>query len=166
LDAAAGPSAGTIAATVVFWVIAIVLGFLTSPTSDQPTSVWVIRVVTIVVGIGYVVWLILRERAQNRRGTPVERDHSAVDLWTIAHTMAGVVMGAWALPFPLVIIYTVAWEFFEKYTRGIGDEERLDNRIVDVVVAVMGWIAFAGITTAGTTTDIPWLLPAVQSIIR
>lgn len=161
--AANGPSAGTIALTVLFWVVAIVIGFLTAPTSDQPTSVWVIRVVTIVVGIGYVVWLILRERS---RPADPNRDTRAVDLWTIAHTMAGVVMGAWALPFSLVLIYTVAWEFFEKYTRGIGDEERLDNRIVDVVVALMGWITFAGITTAGTTTDIPWLLPAVQSIIR
>jgi hypothetical protein len=75
-------------------------------------------------------------------------------------------MGAWALPLPLVLILTIVWEFFEGYGGGIGKDESLDNRIVDVVVAVMGWIVLAGITTAGTGTEMPWLLPAVQSLVR
>lgn len=78
--------------------------------------------------------------------------------------MAGVVMGAWGIPLPLVVIFTIGWEFFEKYGGGIGSNESLDNRIVDVVVALIGWIVFAGITTQ--SIGIPWLLPAVQSLVR
>lgn len=150
----------------VFWLVAITLSALTSPTDAQPTWVWIVRFVTPALGIGWLVWLILHERSLKNRGLPVNNDTVAVDLWTVAHTMAGVVMGAWAIPLPLVVVFTVVWEFFENYGHGIGNDESLDNRIVDVVVALMGWIVFAGITTAGTGTEMPWLLPAVQSIIR
>jgi hypothetical protein len=166
MNAASSPRTRNIIGAGVFWAVAIALSFITSPTSDQPTWVWVVRIVTIILGLGWLVWLSRHEKSLKDRGTPVKNDTIAVDLWTVAHTMAGVVMGAWALPLPLVLILTIVWEFFEGYGGGIGKDESLDNRIVDVVVAVMGWIVLAGITTAGTGTEMPWLLPAVQSLVR
>jgi len=160
------PTTRNIVGAITFWAVAITLSFLTSPTSDQPGWVWAVRVGVIVLGVAWVVWLILHERSLTRQGLPLNNDTIAVDLWTIAHTMAGVVLGAWGIPLPLVVIFTIGWEFFERYGHGIGNDESLDNRLVDVAVAWIGWIVFVGITTAGTGTEIPWLLPAVQSIIR
>ena len=163
--AAAGPSTGGIIGAIAFWVVAIVLSFITAATENQPSGVWALRVVLMVAGVGYVIFLIIREAAQRRAGNS-DSDNSPFDLWTIAHTTAGLVMGAWGVPFPLVVVFTIAWEFFEKYVPGFGDGEIFSNRIVDIAVAWVGWIVVAGIVALSTQTDMPWLLPLTTSIIR
>lgn len=159
------PTRSNILIAVGFWVVAITLSVLTSPVKDQSGWVWILRFVVIALGVGWVVWLIRHEHSLTERGLPLNNDTVAVDLWTIAHTMAGVVLGAWGIPFVLVFIFTIGWEFFERFGGGIGSDESLDNRIVDVVAAWMGWITFAGITTAGTGEGLPWL-PVIHSLLR
>jgi hypothetical protein len=70
--------------------------------------------------------------------------------------MAGVVMGAWTVPAPFVVIFTIAWEFFEYFVPGFGDQEIFANRVVDVLVAWAGWFVVAGIIAAATQTPMPW----------
>src|SRR2546423_13652837 len=94
-DIPAGPTKGGIIGAIVFWVVAILLVLLTTVYSNLPAWVWVVRVLAILVGVGVAVGLILREKYRRGQGLPPDTDRSAFDLWTIAHTMAGVVMGAW-----------------------------------------------------------------------
>src|SRR5690349_1088975 len=98
------PTRGNILFAVGFWVVAITLSVLTSPVKEQSSWVWVLRFVVIALGVGWVVWLIYHERSLTERGLPLNNDTVAVDLWTIAHTMAGIVLGAWGIPFVLVFI--------------------------------------------------------------
>ena len=163
--AADGPSSSGIIGAIVFWVVAIILSFFTAATQDQPGWVWALRIILMVGGVGFAIFLIFRERTQRRAGNS-DSDNSPFDLWTIAHTTAGLVMGAWGVPFPLVVVFTIAWEFFEKYVPGFGDGEIFSNRIVDIAVAWVGWIIVAGIVAGSTQTDMPWLLPLVTSLIR
>jgi hypothetical protein len=151
----AGPSTGAIIAAAVFWVVAIAL-VLATTVFDVPGWVWALRIITVLIGIGIAVGLILREKYLRDHGLPLDSDKTAFDLWTIAHTWAGVVMGTWAVPAILVVIFTIAWEFFEKYVPGFGDGEIFSNRVVDVLVAWVGWIALAAIIAAATQTSIPW----------
>ncbi len=163
--AAASPSTGGVVGAVIFWVVAIALSFFTAAVQDQPGWVWALRVLVMLAGVGYTIFLIVREARQRREGNS-DSDNSAFDLWTIAHTTAGVVMGLWGVPFPLVVVFTIAWEFFEKYVPGFGDGEIFSNRVVDIAVAWVGWIVFAGLIALISHTDMPWLLPLTTSLIR
>jgi len=52
---------------------------------------------------------------------------------------------------------------------GFGDKEVFSNRVVDILVAIVGWLVVAGIVSLGTSDPniaIPWLAPADQSLIR
>ena len=157
-DYAEGPTTGGIIGAIIFWVVAIVLVLITSVLSDLPAWVWAVRIITVLAGVGLVVGLILREKYRRSRGLPMDTDKTAVDLWTIAHTMAGVVMGAWAVLAPLVVIFTIAWEIFEKLVPGFGDQEILANRVVDVLGAWAGWFVVAAIIAAATQTPLPWTI--------
>jgi hypothetical protein len=163
--AAAGPSTNGIIGAIAFWVVAIILSFITAEVEDQPSGVWVLRVALMLFGVIYTIFLIFRERAQRRAGNS-DSDSSDFDLWTIAHTTAGLVLGAWGVPFPLVVVFTIAWEFFEKYVPGFGDGEVFSNRVVDIAVAWVGWILVAGVVALSTSTDMPWLLPLTTSLVR
>lgn len=167
--AAGGPTTSGIVGAVVFWVIAILLSFMTAPVQDVPGWVWALRVILVIAGVGYVIGLIMREISRRNSGAGASRDDTAFDLWTIAHTTAGLVMGAWGVPFILVVIFTIAWEFFEKYVPGFGDKEVFSNRIVDIAVAWVGWIIVAGIvalaTNGSTNIAMPWIAPAAQSLV-
>lgn len=165
-SAASGPSTGGIIGAIAFWVVAILLSLVTTPVQDVEGWVWALRIILIVLGVGLAVGLILRERSREKRGLPMDRDSSAFDLWTIAHTMAGLVMGAWSIPFPLVVVFTIAWEIFEWQVPGFGETEITSNRIVDIAVAWVGWIIVAGIIALSTQTPMPWLLPATTSLVR
>ena len=72
-------------------------------------------------------------------------DSGAVDRWTISHTGAGLVFGVWLLPLLLVVPLVVAWEMFEWAVPGFGENESILNRVVDVSVAVLGWLLVIGI---------------------
>ena len=156
-DNPAGPTTGGIIGAVVFWVVAIALVLLTTKF-DVPGWVWALRILSVLIGVGIAVGLILREKYRRGQGLPPDTDKSAFDLWTIAHTMAGVVMGTWAVPFPLVALFTIAWEFFEYFVPGFGDQEIFMNRVVDILVAWAGWFALAGIIALATSTSLPFAI--------
>ena len=50
------------------------------------------------------------------------RDHTPFDLWSIVHAGAGIVFGLWSVPFPLVAVFTIAWEYFEWKVPGLWRE--------------------------------------------
>jgi hypothetical protein len=151
------PSTGGIIAAIVFWVVAIVLVLVSVPLTNIPTWVWVLRIALVVIGVALAIGLILRERYRKNQGLTEDRDTTPVDLWTIAHTTAGLVMGAWSVAGLLVAIFTIGWEIFEYTVPGFGDKETFANRVVDVAVAWIGWILVAGIVAAATGTAIAWL---------
>jgi len=161
-----GPTAAGIAGAVAFWVAAIGVALLTTSLTNQPGWVWALRVITMVAGVGVAIFLIVREKARAGDGLPPDRDSTAFDLWTIAHTTAGLVMGAWALPGPLVLLYTIGWEVFEFNVPGFGDKEIMLNRVVDVAVACVGWLVVAGLVAIATGQQMPWLLPTQDSLLR
>ncbi len=164
--AAASPSIGAYIGLVAFWLVAIFLSFVTAPLEDQPGLVWVIRVLFLIAGAGEVLAIRSHEKLLEGRGAALDRDNKAFDWWTIAHTTAGLIMGAWGVPFPMVIVFTIGWEIFEKYVPGFGDTEIFSNRVVDIAVAWVGWIIVAGMIALTSQTDMPWLLPSIQSLVR
>lgn len=68
------------------------------------------------------------------------RDTIPFDLWTIIHTLAGIVFGLWYVPLIWVLVTVFWWEFFEFSVKGFGEKEAIINRAVDVGVAVVGWL--------------------------
>ena len=71
------------------------------------------------------------------------------DLWMVVHTLSGVFIGFLLafLVFPIYTAYALAlialifWELFEKYILNIYESK--DNRVIDVVVGMMGFaVAF------------------------
>ena len=164
-DVKSVPTTGGIIGAAAFWVVAIAIAALTVWWA-APAYVWVLRILSIVAGVGVAVGLIIRENSRESHGLPVDRDSTAFDLWTIAHFLAGVVMGAWGIPFVLVAVYTIAWEIFEWQVPGFGDAEIFTNRLVDIAVAWIGWLLLALVVTAGTSQGLPWLVPMTGSILH
>jgi hypothetical protein len=156
---AARPSTGGIIGALVYWVVAIVLVILMTPTAGIPGWLWAVRIIVPALGAIYAVCLIIFDSS-------VQRDNTAFDLWTIAHTTAGLAMGLWGVPFWLVAIFTVGWEIFEWQVPGFGDGEIFWNRVVDIAVAWVGWLICAGIVAGAASIPIPFLLPSVGSILR
>jgi hypothetical protein len=74
----------------------------------------------------------------------------------------------WGIPFPVVAVITVLWEVFEYVFHGIGEGESFDNRVVDVGIAWVGWILFAGGVSLldPNKRPMPWLAPARESWAR
>src|SRR5215208_4331583 len=58
--AAASPSTWGVVGAIALWVVAIALSFITAATQDQPGGVWALRVVLMVAGVGYTIYLIIR----------------------------------------------------------------------------------------------------------
>ena len=55
-----------------------------------------------------------------------------------------------------MFIVVTAWEIMEALTFGFGESEVIGNRIVDIVVALIGWWIII-IIFKRTRTDIPWI---------
>jgi hypothetical protein len=66
------------------------------------------------------------------------------------HCSAGVVMGLWQVPFPVMVGFTVLWEGVEMSVPGFGDHEINANRLTDILLAWAGWFTFAGMGAAVT----------------
>ncbi len=60
-----------------------------------------------------------------------------VDLWSIPHFGAGVVLWGAGLALPAVIAVAVAWELIEIAANVF---EHPTNRVADVVLAAIGWL--------------------------
>ncbi len=142
----AGKSRLSIALAIVFLVTGAAF-VVSTRLRNEPASVETIRiVVTIVWGAvlgGLFFWA---------RGG----DTTAVDYWTIGHTMTGIVFGVWGTPLVLVLILTIGWEIVEK--AGFSPDEVASNLVMDVIVAIAGWAVAALIIAATTTLEFPPLL--------
>jgi hypothetical protein len=91
-------------------------------------------------------------------GSPPQWDRKLADpWWTSIHTFTGITLGVWLTPWLVVAILTLAWEFLEICVPGFGDEEISGNRLVDILVAWVGWLVAAAIIGALVDTAIPFL---------
>jgi len=80
-------------------------------------------------------------------GQPPKWDKQLVDpWWTTIHTLSGVVLGLWLTPLLVTVALTIGWELLEVCVPGYGDEEINGNRLIDNLVAWIGWIIAAGIS--------------------
>jgi hypothetical protein len=67
-------------------------------------------------------------------------DKTAVDFpWSIVHFLAGWMFFFLGAPFWLVAILTVAWEVFEMFANGFGENEINANRLFDIGLALAGF---------------------------
>jgi hypothetical protein len=82
-------------------------------------------------------------------------DATPIDRWTIPHTLAGVVFGVWYVPLIFVLILVFLWECFEYSVAGFGDKEVILNRVVDMGVAVGGWLITVFIIMAVKAVGFP-----------
>jgi hypothetical protein len=114
------------------------------------TGAWI--VVTVVLGI-YDFVMGGGSPARARRAAGV--DDRPFDRWTISHTGAGLVFGVWFVPLAWVIVLVVVWEAFEIFVPGFGENEIVLNRLVDIGVAVVGWLVVVLLVIAGTGAAFP-----------
>jgi hypothetical protein len=112
------------------------------------TGAWL----AVTLGMGLKDFVVANGPSANTDSTPFDR-------WTISHTGAGVVLGVWYSPLWVVVLLTIIWEVFEWKVRGFGDKEIFLNRVVDVGVALVGWLVVATIVLAATGSPFPLLAP-------
>ncbi len=148
-------------AFVIFLTVAIAAMVVTMRL-DVPGAVWGLRIVITLGAAGFAIYLARRDLG----GQATDLDRTAVDRWTIVHSSAGVVFGLFGIPFLLVALLTVAWEVFEILAPGFGETEVIQNRAMDVLVAWAGWLVVAGLIALLTQTELPFLLPAADSLLR
>jgi hypothetical protein len=89
-------------------------------------------------------------------GKPGETDASPLDRWTFSHAGAGVVFGVWYLPFVWLVAFTVVWEIFEIKVKGFGESEIVKNRVVDIAIAWIGWLAIIALMMGPAVGDAPF----------
>ena len=82
--------------------------------------------------------------------TPTER-LGILDRWTIPHTLTGPQFAIWLVPLSVMLVIVLAWEVFEIVIPG--QEAGWAHRLVDVVVAVVGWLVVSHLLTL--TSDLP-----------
>jgi hypothetical protein len=87
------------------------------------------------------------------------RDATPFDRWTFIHTGAGVVFGLWYVPLFYLLLVIVIWEVFEFAVAGFGDQEVILNRVVDVGVALVGWLAVVLVVMAIARAPFPLATP-------
>lgn len=111
------------------------------------TGAWVL--VTVALGI-YDFMGVAHAPAGNIDVRPVDR-------WTIPHAGAGLVFGVWFLPFVVVLPLVALWEVFEWLPTGFGQGEIIQNRLVDIGVALVGWLLVTAVVAVITGTPMPWV---------
>src|SRR5438874_12261401 len=107
------PTPAAIAGAITYVVLASAITLVTVAIAQQPGWVWALRIITVLGGVGLVFGLIAREKSREHRGLPLNRDAQPFDLWTIAHTTLGLVMGAWGVLGLFVVIFTIGGAIFE-----------------------------------------------------
>jgi hypothetical protein len=107
---------------------------------------WSVTIVWVLANVGLAIYdFVLPSKPKGSAPT----DSLPVDRWTLAHTGSGIVLGIWYVPLWSVLVLTIAWEIFEMRVVGFGDKEIIKNRIVDIGVAIVGWLLIV-ITVMGT----------------
>eukprot|EP01084_Bolivina_argentea_P096569 173621_1 len=97
---------------------------------------WWVKISIVIIYIGLGLYLVITDLI-GQTGE-YETDSKCADVWTIIHFLAGPFF-AILLPHWWMCLVVSLWEVLEYYTTGLGDEEILCNRIVDVAVAIVGW---------------------------
>jgi hypothetical protein len=114
---------------------------------------WTATIVFIVATLGLGIYdFFINKDSEGRDATPFDR-------WTIIHTLAGVVFGLWYVPLVFVVITVLWWEAFEFSVTGFGETEVILNRVVDMGVALAGWLVIVLIALAVTGADFPFANP-------
>lgn len=149
-------------AVILCFFVLMVLTF----DRDVGDFTWVLRWVCTAVWLGFAAYLARRDIVHKKAGTNNDIDRVPFDRWSWIHATAGALMGLWLIPFTLTLIITIAWEFFEKFVPGIGESEIFLNRLVDVGVALLGWVVFAFLIVQIEGGGMPFLWPAADSWIR
>jgi hypothetical protein len=148
------------------WLIAgafVVLGFgvayLTARTGvAEPRWHSVVRyVVTVGLAVFVVVRLIMEGTvSRTPPGQAPKWDRRLLDpWWTPIHTLTGVVLGLWLVPFLVTVVLTALWEVLEITVPGYGDEEINGNRLFDMAVAWAGWLLAAGLSAWAANQPVP-----------
>lgn len=107
-----------------------------------------------VIYVGFTLFLFVEQLVRGNL-QQFKTDSILFDIWTIIHFLAGPFF-ALVLPFIWMFIVVTAWEIMEALTFGFGESEVIGNRIVDIVVALVGWWIIVLIFKR-TRTDIPWI---------
>lgn len=127
-------------------VAAIVVILLHRQVPDPPQWYVTVRIV-FAIGLAVIVagrLIIEGTVSRTPPGAPPKWDRLLLDpWWTPIHTLTGITLGVWLVPFVVVVIVTVGWELLEISVPGFGDEEITGNRLTDTLVAWIGWLIAA-----------------------
>lgn len=93
------------------------------------------------------------------KGSQGSTDTTAIDRWTAIHFGAGIVFGIWYVPILWVVILAFLWECFEFSVAGFGDQEIIQNRLVDIGSALVGWVGVVVLVIAFAKTPFPVAAP-------
>jgi hypothetical protein len=130
------------------------------------TVTWVIRIVGTAGWVVFAIILGYRDIVAKKGDGPQDIDKVAFDRWSWVHATAGCMFGLWGVPLLLVAVITVAWEFFEKYVPGFGENEIIWNRVVDVLGAWLGWTLVALLIAVIESDSVPFFWPLADAWIR
>lgn len=110
----------------------------------------VVRYVSAAILFGFVLFRLILEGTVSKPppGQPPPWDQQLVDpWWSSIHTMTGVVLGVWLVPFFYSALLTCLWEVLEIAVPGFGDQEINGNRLTDLLLAWLGWLIAASIVS-------------------
>jgi hypothetical protein len=148
---------------IAFAVVVLVFFLISLATFDPQvkTHTWVIRIAGTVGWLIFAIVLGYRDIVTKKGDGPQDIDKTAFDRWSWVHATAGCMFGLWGVPLLVVAVITIAWEFFEKYVPGFGENEIIWNRVVDVIGAWIGWTIVALVIAAIEGDSVPffWALP-------
>eukprot|EP01083_Nonionella_stella_P251903 868600_1 len=132
--------------TVIAWILVIYVKW------QHKMYKWWVKICIVLLYAIIAIYLVIIDLV-GQKGTVGETDSKCVDVWTIVHFLAGPFFAV-LLPFWWTFITVTVWEGIEMYTTGLGDEEIACNRVMDIVVAVIGWWL---IVLIFTYKFIPWI---------
>jgi len=143
----------TLIETIIFNIVAMFLVILYIPYQFKIAPLW-FEIIIILLWLGTMCFLAFETLILDNSHYEFAIDTDAIDVWTIVHTLAGVLLG-FVMPFVWMFLLVTVWEFHEGvWTTGLGDGESLSNHIVDVIVAIVGWTIVIMIFSRN---DIPWI---------
>ncbi|MBI2325544.1 MAG: hypothetical protein HYU87_11375 [Chloroflexi bacterium] len=139
---------------VVFVVVGLVVVYLTHKPIVSAEVRWAVTIAWIVITVALGIYDFMGV-AHAPAGSI---DVRPVDRWTIPHAGAGLVFGVWFLPFVVVLPLVALWEVFEWLPTGFGQTEIIQNRLVDIGVALVGWFLVTLVASIVTGTQMPWVI--------
>jgi hypothetical protein len=155
--------------SAVLFLVTVVIGLaaaiLTFDTVVGPFT-WVLRIAGTLAWLVFAGYLGYRDIIAKKGAGPGDIDHVPFDRWSWIHATAGAVFGIWFVPFIVVVVLTIGWEFFEKYVPGFGENETIWNRLVDILGAWVGWFLLAFLVYLLEGEGLPLITPSPDALIR